>query len=227
MKFVILEDHPLVLQGLEQQLQNHFNAKKVEAFLSPRKSECRVNWKAVDLLLCDLEFASGECGIGFVTQLRERYPSLRIVAYTTHKVFSVINKIKPSGFNAYVCKGAPIKELIKTISTVLDAPPASFIDSDSYNTLFNMKEGIGDKIFTTNFDISKSLTPTEKRICQKISDDPTLSNRKLAADMNIGVNTLKKHISNIYQKLGVKSKEGIQIRFKSIGEQAISASMYL
>ena len=57
----------------------------------------------------------------------------------------------------------------------------------------------------------KELTAREKEIAKHLKRDMT--NRKIAAELYISENTLKKHAKNIYHKLGVQNKNELKSLF--------------
>lgn len=64
---------------------------------------------------------------------------------------------------------------------------------------------------TKNSDKLKSLSIQERKIFIMIQNGK--SNKEISEEFNIGVSTVKSHVSNIYSKLGVKSrKEAINIK---------------
>lgn len=57
------------------------------------------------------------------------------------------------------------------------------------------------KAHTSGLD---SLTPREKQILSLVSDG--LQNKQIAAEMGISKQTVKNHLSNIFEKLGTRSR---------------------
>ena len=206
---VIVEDHSVLLSGLIDLVENKLEVSSVKGFCTPLKTECHVDWQSVDLVIVDLEFKNGDCGIEFANKLRREYPDLRIIAYSSHKIFSILNQLKRNGFNSYVCKERPIKELIDTINKVTKQSVNVFYESDSYREFMHDRKIVENKFFSSTYEKHVSLTPTENRVCQLIAANPKIDNTILAKQMEMKLNTLKKHITSIYKKLDVHSKDGI------------------
>ncbi|MEM8764703.1 MAG: helix-turn-helix transcriptional regulator [Bacteroidota bacterium] len=61
-------------------------------------------------------------------------------------------------------------------------------------------------------DQFENLSPREKSILNSILNKKT--NKEIASELFISVSTVKTHINNIYKKLGVRSREEIQMRYK-------------
>ncbi|PXX97045.1 hypothetical protein DF185_18650 [Marinifilum breve] len=209
MNVVVVEDHSVLLHGLTDILENKLDDPFIKGFCTPAKAELETNWTEVDLLITDLEFKNDESGLDLSKRLRERFPKLRIIAYSTHKIFSILNELKKNGFNSYVCKEMPVKELLLSIDKVMQQSSKVFYESNSYKSFMHERKVVEKKVFTSNYERNVSLTPTEKLVCKKISENPQVANIDLAIDLKMELNTLKKHITSIYKKLGVKSKEGI------------------
>ncbi len=79
-----------------------------------------------------------------------------------------------------------------------------------------------NKFFSSEYEREISLTPTENKVCQLIAVNPKVDNTILAKQMEMKLNTLKKHITSIYKKLDVHSKEGVVIYNQLAAEQSVT-----
>jgi DNA-binding NarL/FixJ family response regulator len=100
-----------------------------------------------------------------------------------------ISKALKRGALGYICKDISPDELIKAIRTV--AAGRKYIPSDIA------------EILSENFG-SEELTPTETRILQQIVAGK--SNKEIAYDLDISENTVKTHVKNVFEKLGVSDR---------------------
>lgn len=100
-----------------------------------------------------------------------------------------ISKALKKGALGYICKDISPEELTKAIRTVADGK--KYIPSDIA------------EILSANFG-SEELTPTETRILQQIVAGK--ANKEIAYDLNISENTVKTHVKNIFEKLGVSDR---------------------
>lgn len=205
----------MLLSGLRMQLEEAFPAAEICCFSNPDKAQHHLDWNVVDLLITDLEFAS-DCGIDLAKKLKSDYPALKVVAYTSHKTASILKQIRPSKFNSYICKEASPQELINIIHRVLKVSANTFTKSSCYYDIKQMTNQAQNNFFSSDYKSNNSLTPTEKLICEMICNNSLIQNKGLAKQLNISENTLKKHITSIYKKLSVKSKEGIKLHFDSV-----------
>ncbi len=76
-----------------------------------------------------------------------------------------------------------------------------------------------DHIFVNDFELDQNLTSREKEIAGKLEKNPKVSHNELAGSLTISPKTLKKHLQNIYSKLGLHSK-------KEVGEFQSRKSKY-
>jgi len=100
-----------------------------------------------------------------------------------------ISKALKKGALGYICKDISPDELVKAISTV--AAGKKYIPSDIA------------EILSANFG-SEELTPTETRVLQQIVAGK--SNKEIAYDLDISENTVKTHVKNVFEKLGVSDR---------------------
>jgi DNA-binding NarL/FixJ family response regulator len=100
-----------------------------------------------------------------------------------------ISKALKKGALGYICKDISPEELMKAIRVV--SVGKKYIPSDIAEIL---SESFG----------SEELTPTETRILQQIVAGK--SNKEIAYDLNISENTVKTHVKNIFEKLGVSDR---------------------
>jgi DNA-binding NarL/FixJ family response regulator len=100
-----------------------------------------------------------------------------------------ISKALKKGALGYICKDVSPEELVKAIRTV--STGRKFIPSDIA------------EILSENFGRDE-LTPMETKILQLVVAGK--ANKEIAYDLNISENTVKTHVKNIFEKLGVSDR---------------------
>jgi len=100
-----------------------------------------------------------------------------------------ISKALKKGALGYICKDISPEELTKALRMV--AAGKKYIPSDIA------------EILSANYG-SEELTPTETRILQQIVAGK--SNKEIAFDLDISENTVKTHVKNVFEKLGVSDR---------------------
>ena len=100
-----------------------------------------------------------------------------------------ISKALKKGATGFICKDILPEELVKAIRIV--ASGKKYIPNDIAEIL---SENIGNE----------ELTPTETRILRQIVAGK--ANKEIAYELNISENTVKTHVKNIFEKLGVSDR---------------------
>lgn len=100
-----------------------------------------------------------------------------------------ISKALKKGALGYVCKDVSENELIRAVRTV--GAGRKYIPTDVAQIL---SENIGQE----------ELTPTESRILQHIVDGK--ANKEIAFELGVSENTVKTHVKNIFDKIGVSDR---------------------
>ncbi len=117
----------------------------------------------------------------------EKHTRIIVLADTTGDV--EITKALKKGALGYICKDVSPEELVKAIRTV--SAGRKFIPSYIATVL---SENIGQE----------ELTNSEQRILQMIVGG--MSNKEIAFALDISENTVKTHIKNIFDKIGVSDR---------------------
>ncbi len=100
-----------------------------------------------------------------------------------------ISKALKKGALGYICKDISPAELVKAIRVVKSGK--KYIPSDIAEIL---SEYIGQE----------ELTPTETKILGAVVAGK--SNKEIAYDLNVSENTVKTHVKNVFEKLGVSDR---------------------
>lgn len=120
---LIIDDHPIALQGCRRVLEDAgvgpiFCATDLDAayllFLSHRP----------DVAIVDLAFAGDSLGgLGFVRRIKASPKEIPIVVFSMHDDPAIIAQALEAGASSYVLKDAHSEELIKAVHRVSTSPP--------------------------------------------------------------------------------------------------------
>src|SRR5215212_6831792 len=127
-------------------------------------------------------------------RIREASPDSRIVVLTIFDNLRYVQALSKLGIDAYIHKTSSARELVATIETLMREPRGE-------NTVVSMPRGslerMGDGPMGT-----LSERETEVLVCVARG----LSNYQIATELNLAESTVKRHLANIYQKIGVRSR---------------------
>lgn len=192
---LIVDDHPLFLDGLQQFLEASGHtilccARSVQDALYKLQTE------APEVLILDLSMKDGG-GLSILSAIREQ-------GNTVPAIFLTVS-IRPEqtmdalrlGVNGIVLKESDPEELLNCIATVLTGE--NRIDPGI------MEQALLHSVVAKNRVTSEDvLTEREKQIASLIRAG--LRNKVIAEKCGLTEGTVKVHLHSIFQKLGVKSR---------------------
>ncbi|WP_135556627.1 response regulator [Paenibacillus cymbidii] len=189
MKIVIVEDHPLVRKGLtavlslESNLEVAGEAETVEAAL-----ELIMNTRP-DLAIVDLKLGS-QSGFDLIDRLKGM--ACRCMVLTSSMAEADFRRAEQAGADGYVLKEALPEELLLAIKLV--GRGKKYFDPGLMEMLIKRDED----------DEFGKLTPKEMEVLIGLGEG--LSNQGMAKKLVVTEFTVKKHVSQILQKLNVNDR---------------------
>ncbi|MEE1940374.1 response regulator transcription factor [Streptomyces sp. TRM 70361] len=146
-----------------------------------------------DVVILDVEMP-GQGVRETIPRLRQVSPHSRVVVLTMHDDVVLARELLALGASAYLVKGSTRHELVSAIhSVVVDRGPGHVILSVSQQGLSRVEQGPGD-----------ILSDREREVLALTAE--ALSNSQIANRLNIAEGTVKRHLRNVYRKLGAVSR---------------------
>ena len=196
-KILIVDDHPIVIDGLRSQLETQPDFVVVGETGDGLEVEELVNRFHPDVLLLDLALP-GLSGLEVSRRVRKRSPDTHIVILSMYDDTPYVAEALINGAQAYVLKRSVSTELIHAIRVVLAgehylSPPLSEGAIDDYTRQFHTEE----------LDIFKTLTRREVEVLSLIVEG--LTSPKIADRLGVSSRTVEMHRSNLLHKLEVQT----------------------
>lgn len=188
-KVAIVDDHKLVVESLIHLI----NASEVAGVTACYKdlNSCRVGLVegVPDILLLDIALPDGD-GVDFCAEIKELYPTLKIIMLTSFKEFNVAKRALHNGANGYILKNAESAEMILGIEVVHSG---ELFLCDEIDSLLqkNKKEKV---IWLSN---------REKEVLAHVAEGYTT--KEIASLLSIDPETVKTYRSNLLLKLDAKN----------------------
>ncbi|MEP7038039.1 MAG: response regulator transcription factor [Acidobacteriota bacterium] len=113
----------------------------------------------------------------------------KIIVVAEHAGDSEISRSLKNGAFGYVCKDVSESDLVKAVRAVNSGK--KYVQNEIANVL---SEHFGQE----------ELTKTERKILQQIVAGK--ANKEIAFDLNVSENTVKTHVKNVFEKLGVSDR---------------------
>jgi DNA-binding NarL/FixJ family response regulator len=182
-RVAIVDDHPVVREGLVAALDGKGSLEVVGAFSSAEEAIGRV--RTADVVLLDLELP-GMSGLEAIERLRDRAAVLVLTAYGTDEE---IERAIRAGAKGYLLKGASLDEIERAIAAV--ARGDSYLDSRVTSRVMSMSG-------------RPRLSEREREVLRLVAAGK--SNKEIAAKLRISERTAKFHVTAILNKLGAENR---------------------
>ena len=127
-------------------------------------------------------------------RIRSASPHSRIVVLTIFENLRYLKALSNLGIDAYIHKSSSSEELIATID-------ATSRDGGEGNVVISMPRGSLERL---GEEPMGALSERESEVLVLAARG--LSNYQIATELNLSEATVKRHLANVYQKIGVRSR---------------------
>jgi DNA-binding NarL/FixJ family response regulator len=194
-RLILVDDHPIVLQGLQQLLQRQPDFVVAAACPDADAAFAAIQREPPDILLLDLRMP-GVTGLGFLRRLADAGITCRTILLTAAIEDAEVIEAVRLGVSGLVLKDSTPDALIECVRRVheggqcLDQPTVT----RAFRLALDREAAVRDA----------ALTPRELEIVRMVAEG--LRNRAIATRLSISEGTVKVHLHNIYEKLGVDGR---------------------
>lgn len=192
-RLFIVEDHPLMLSGIQRALEERYDLVGSASEAAPAIE--MILDREPDLVLLDVRFEGGG-GPAVIEGVKRHDNEIKFLAYTVSTSAEDVVRMFRVGVDGYVVKKADATELADNIDQVLAGgrPVSRFVA----NYLMQLDDVVSD-----SHEI-EGLTPKEREVMTLIARGYRY--REVAEELDISVKTLETHMKHIFDKLGVASR---------------------
>jgi DNA-binding NarL/FixJ family response regulator len=198
-KVALIDDHPIVRQGLRNLLQTEPSFQVVAEADDGIAGLELVQRVRPDVLIVDL-MMPGLNGLDLIKQVLKRLPQLRIVVLSMQSADSYVVEALQSGAAGYVLKETGPGEIIQAIKAVVAGD--RYLSPKLAGRVLD--SSTGRKKIVDPYD---NLTPREREILHLIIEGHT--NVQIAARLVLSPRTVELHRSRIMKKLDLHNQTDI------------------
>ena len=207
-RLVIVDDHAIIRQGLRTMLEREDDMLVVAEAATPQEARVAVREHRPDVVLLDLKLGEDEdAGLSVCRQLTADDPAVRCLVLTTFLNERLIVAALRSGAKGYVLKDVDADALVRAIRAVR-AGESAF---DSHAAAVVVRSISGDR----PDEGAVSFTARESEVVRLLANG--LSNRQIGQTLFISETTVKFHVHNVMEKLGVKRRAEVVYRSGQLG----------
>ncbi|SHK71254.1 response regulator [Rhodothermus profundi] len=192
---IIVEDHPIVRQGLRMLLERQ-GCQIVAETGDGLEALQLIETHRPRLLLLDLSL-KGLNGLEVLRQARRRARSMRVLVLSMYDDDAYVVEALRSGAMAYVLKGSPVEELVRALEALYQG--RRYLSAPLSERLLAQADEEREPR-----DPYETLTDRERQILHLTAEGYT--SREIAERLFISPRTVEKHRENLMAKLGLHSQ---------------------
>lgn len=190
---LIADDHPGWIAGVRSIIQRAPDMQIVGEVQEGDQIKQKVAELNPDILLLDLVMPNHN-PIELEKWVRENYPEIITLVLTAHHRDAYLANMMEAGAAGYLDKKLKANDLLTAIRRA--ARGEYLYDMEQIERAKRWREEITAKW--------ESLSKREREVLQLLTEGQ--DNHAIAVSLGISINTVEKHLKNIYKKLGVTSR---------------------
>lgn len=210
-RLVVVDDHAIIRQGLRTMLERGDEMVVVAEAGTAVQAREAVRAHRPDVVLLDLKLDDDDddddAGLSVCRQLTAEDPDVRVLVLTTFLNERLVVEAIRSGAKGYVLKDVDAEELVRSIRAVRAGESA--FDSHAAAVVVRSISGLVDR------EDAVCFTARESEVVRLLAHG--LSNRQIGQSLFISETTVKFHVHNVMDKLGVKRRAEVVYRSGQLG----------
>ena len=200
-RVVIADDHPILREGLRRLLEDDGGFEVVGQAADGGEAVRLARELQPDVLLLDLAMPRVS-GLEALRELAGTAPSPRVLVLTVAIDDAQLVQALEMGARGVVLKEAATELLFKAIRTVVAGQ--YWVGRDTVSDIVRHLCERAEAAARRRLSPAERLTPREREIVAAVASGE--SNRDMAKRLSLAEGTVKHHISNVFDKLGVSNR---------------------
>ena len=211
-RVLVMDDHPLIRDGIRSQFASETSVAIVGEGSAGEHLEPLVASLQPDVVMLDLRMPQREGGSDSqenrfrphveVKKLLKRYPQTRYLVISQDFTRAVVMRMMDAGVSGYMLKhDANTRNLVTAITMVAQGNVC--VSAEVSDMLVNGRP---------RDDLRSQLSQRQLEILAEMAKHPDILHVDLAARLGISENTLKRHVTDIRGRLGVRTNTAAILR---------------
>ncbi len=195
-RIMVVDDHPIVRQGLTQLIKDEPDLDIVGAAASHAEALEMMEAHEPDLAILDLSLGK-ESGLDLLKIMRTRRPSMRVLVLSMHDEAYYADRVLRAGAIGYIMKQEPAENVITAIRQALEGKVylSEAIASSMLTRLVGRKE--------TGVSPIDLLSDRELQVLQLIGKGR--GTRQIAEQLHLSIKTVENYREHIKSKLNLRT----------------------
>jgi DNA-binding NarL/FixJ family response regulator len=190
-RVVIVDDHRVLAELLTAALSTSGEVAVIESVGTAAEAIDRVGAVQPDVVILDYDLPDDD-GVSVVSSIKATCPTCRVLMLTSYTDPAILNEALDAGCDGYVTKRNGASEILSAVLAVAsDETPVS---ADMVRSLVRRDyAGIGSDLTGRELEVLRIAALGQ-------------SNKEIAAELYLSVNTVRNHMQHVLNKLGAHSK---------------------
>lgn len=198
LKILLVDDHPVVRQGLRQVLESNLEFRVVGEAADGQAALEQVVQLHPDVVILDLALP-GINGLEVARRIRQRSPQTRMLVLSMHSNEAYVHEAFKEGVLGYVLKENATEDLVQAVEAVAAgrrylSPKISEEDIQAY----------AERINTSALDPYDALTDREREVLHMLAQGRTRGS--ISERLSISPRTVDTHRTNLMRKLNFSNQ---------------------
>jgi DNA-binding NarL/FixJ family response regulator len=194
-RVLIVDDHPIVRQGLQRLIDQEEDLAVCGEAESVREARAAIKELNPDAIIVDISLKQGD-GLELVRDARAHFPALPILVLSMHDETIYAERMLSAGANGYIMKQAASEQFLVAVRRVLEG--GIYVSEAVGNSMIHKFAAGGAYISNNPID---RLSNRELQILHMIGKGA--STRETAEALNLSVKTVESHRQRIKRKLNL------------------------
>jgi DNA-binding NarL/FixJ family response regulator len=197
-RILVADDHEVVREGTRRMLEREADLIVVGEATNGTEVVQLVDQLEPDVVVLDVRMPNLS-GIEATKQIKKDHPQVRVLVFTAHDEDRYVFPLLDAGADGYVLKTVGQRDLAKAIRDVWRGETALH-PTVARRVVEQLTQGTRYRAE----GMVEALTEREMEVLEAVSRG--WSNREVSEALHISPHTVQVHLSNIFGKLGVKTR---------------------
>lgn len=193
----LLDDHPIVIEGLKQIINSQDDMQVVGSSEDAQTGIGQIAKLKPDVIVLDITLKD-RSGVDLIKKLRAQFPKSHVFVYSMHDENVYAERCLRAGAMGYLMKGESATRLLQGLRQVITG---SFFFSA--NLLGSIVSGGGTPKAGARGEPGRMLSDRQLEIFEMVGRGS--SSHQMAEKLGLSAKTVDAHKANIRQKLGLSS----------------------
>jgi len=193
-RILLVDDHPVVRQGIKQILTDAFHLVEVGEAENAGAALTEIRTSDWDVVVLDLTIP-GVNGLELLRDIRRERPALPILVLSMHTAEQFARRTMSAGASGYLTKSSGPSELVRAIDTL--------VSGGLYVSPHSDTAGLPDTGTDRGTRLHEGLSDREYQVLRMIALGKTVS--QIAAEISLSVKTVSTYRARVLEKMNMRT----------------------